>query len=278
MKSTFLQSQTLSISQSALISGLCLQQKHRHSDHVHFDQKRPFCRQPLFYSSQPYILNVTLLNPFSVIGRIENEPQFFVDSMVFSNGRKVNKEEIVRNGDEYNLIRMEFTFSHRLWPWAGWLGVHVFAEEAASKMDIASLCGRIEVEVDVMSSQKWSPQRVSIPFCLSMIATPPRSARVLWDQFHSLQYPLGYFPRDDLQSDVDMLDWFGDHIHTNFHSLYDSLRDNGFFVEVLSTDFSCIDPSLYSAVMIVDAEDKFHGDELAKIHSDVLSKVRSPFF
>ena len=49
-----------------------------------------------------------------------------------------------------------------------------------------------------------------------MIPTPPRSKRVLWDQYHNLRYPSGYFPRDNLKMKNDPLDWNADHIHTNF--------------------------------------------------------------
>ena len=30
----------------------------------------PFCRQPLYHTSQPYVFNFTVLNPFSVVGEI----------------------------------------------------------------------------------------------------------------------------------------------------------------------------------------------------------------
>ena len=35
--------------------------------------------------------------------------------------------------------------------------------------------------------------------CLPAHPLPCREKRVLWDQFHSIRYPPGYFPRDDLQ-------------------------------------------------------------------------------
>ena len=39
--------------------------------------------------------------------------------------------------------------------------------------------------------------------------TPLRPYRLLWDQFHSLRYPAGYFPRDNLLMKNDPLDWYG---------------------------------------------------------------------
>ena len=33
------------------------------------------------------------------------------------------------------------------------------------------------------------------------------SKRILWDQFHNLRYPPGYFPRDNLRMKNDPLDW-----------------------------------------------------------------------
>lgn len=38
--------------------------------------------------------------------------------------------------------------------------------------------------------------------------TPLRPYRLLWDQFHSLRYPAGYFPRDNLLMKNDPLDWY----------------------------------------------------------------------
>ena len=33
------------------------------------------------------------------------------------------------------------------------------------------------------------------------------SQRILWDQYHNLRYPPGYFPRDNLRMKNDPLDW-----------------------------------------------------------------------
>jgi hypothetical protein len=35
----------------------------------------------------------------------------------------------------------------------------------------------------------------------------------------------GYMPRDNLDIKHDILDWHGDHLFTNFHGLYNYLRD-----------------------------------------------------
>ena len=48
---------------------------------------------------------------------------------------------------------------------------------------------------------------VTLPVRVRIIPTPPRSKRVLWDQFHNLRYPPGYFPRDNLRMKNDLLDW-----------------------------------------------------------------------
>ena len=43
-------------------------------------------------------------------------------------------------------------------------------------------------------------------------------------------------------------------------------------MEVLTTDYSCFHAEDYSTLIIVDNEDKFHEDELKKIHSDILNQ------
>ena len=58
--------------------------------------------------------------------------------------------------------------------------------------------------------------QVKLPLKARVIPPPPRHKRVLWDQFHNLRYPPGYFPRDNLRMTNDPLDWNADHIHTNF--------------------------------------------------------------
>ena len=49
--------------------------------------------------------------------------------------------------------------------------------------------------------------KLKLPLRVKIIPTPPRNKRVLWDQYHSLRYPPGYFPRDNLRMKNDPLDW-----------------------------------------------------------------------
>ncbi len=56
-----------------------------------------------------------------------------------------------------------------------------------------------------------------------------------------MRYPPAYIPRDSLEVRNDILDWHGDHPHTNFHALFDALRDAGFFLEVLGSPLTCFD-------------------------------------
>jgi membrane-bound transcription factor site-1 protease len=123
-----------------------------------------------------------------------------------------------------------------------------------------------------------SPASVSellIPFRVAVIAPPPRARRVLFDQFHSLRYPSGYFPRDNLDVKNDMLDWNGDHLHTNFRQLFVAMRQRGYFVDVLGRDFTCFDARLYGTFMIVDPEDEFAAVERAKLVHDVHARGMS---
>ena len=48
---------------------------------------------------------------------------------------------------------------------------------------------------------------IKLPVRVVITPTPPRSKRILWDQFHNLRYPSGYFPRDNLKMKNDPLDW-----------------------------------------------------------------------
>ena len=48
---------------------------------------------------------------------------------------------------------------------------------------------------------------IKLPIRVKIIPTPHRSKRILWDQYHNLRYPPGYFPRDNLRMKNDPLDW-----------------------------------------------------------------------
>ncbi|CAI5469904.1 unnamed protein product [Closterium sp. Yama58-4] len=183
----------------------------------------------------------------------------------------------------------------------------------------------------------------SLPLRVAIMPTPARHRRVLWDQFHNVRYPPGYIPRDsldvrndtgttlfllllsaslpllclsppplpyrdslDVRNDIldwhgdhphtnfhglfsalrewgftlevlrdsldvrnDILDWHGDHPHTNFHGLFAALREWGFTLEVLGSPLTCFDVREYGALLMVDMEEEYHADEIAKLHHDV---------
>ena len=56
-----------------------------------------------------------------------------------------------------------------------------------------------------------------------------------------MRYPPAYIPRDSLDVRNDILDWHGDHPHTNYHNMYDALRAAGYFLEILGSPLTCFD-------------------------------------
>lgn len=73
---------------------------------------------------------------------------------------------------------------------------------------------------------------------------------MLWDQFHSLRYPPAYIPRDSLDVRNDILDWHGDHPHTNYHDMFNALRSAGYFLEVLGSPLTCFDASQVMPLLV----------------------------
>lgn len=110
---------------------------------------------------------------------------------------------------------------------------------------------------------------VSFPIRIKIIPKPPRNKRILWDQYHSLRYPPGYLPRDNLKIKSDPLDWRADHIHTNFKDMYAHLRNAGYYIEVLGNPFTCFDAKNYGTLLIVDPEEEFFDEEITKLKDDV---------
>lgn len=66
----------------------------------------------------------------------------------------------------------------------------------------------------------------------------------------------------------DPLDWNGDHIHTNFKDMYQHLRNSGYYLEVLGSPLTCFDAREYGTLLIVDPEEEFFPEEVAKLKKD----------
>ena len=47
------------------------------------------------------------------------------------------------------------------------------------------------------------------------------------------------------------------------------LRSHGYFVEILSEDYTTFDAALYSVLLVVDSEEEFFDEEVSKIAADV---------
>ncbi|KAG9475255.1 hypothetical protein GDO78_003612 [Eleutherodactylus coqui] len=214
----------------------------------------PYCSQPIYYGGMPTIVNITILNGMGVTGRIVDKPDW--------------QPYLPHNGDN---IEVAFSFSSVLWPWSGYLAISIsVAKKAASWEGIAQ--GHVMITVASPEENENGDDQfstVKLPIKVKIIPTPPRSKRVLWDQYHNLRYPPGYFPRDNLRMKNDPLDWNGDHVHTNFRDMYQHLRSMGYFIEVLGSPFTCFDASQYGTLLMVDSEEEFFPEEISKLRRDV---------
>ncbi|WZZ38663.1 hypothetical protein YC2023_034922 [Brassica napus] len=215
----------------------------------------PFCRQPLYAGAMPVIFNTTILNGMGVIGYIEGPPTWHAAN------------------EEGNLLSIHFKYPDVIWPWTGYLAVHMQIKE-----DGAQFTGEIEGNVTVKvysppAPRETGPRRstCTLQLKLKVIPTPPRAKRILWDQFHSIKYPPGYIPRDSLDVRNDILDWHGDHLHTNYHIMFNMLRDAGYYIETLGSPLTCFDAQQYGTLLMVDLEDEYFPEEIEKLRYDVIN-------
>ncbi|XP_043793205.1 membrane-bound transcription factor site-1 protease [Apis laboriosa] len=214
----------------------------------------PYCTQAVYHTGMPTIVNITIINGLGVSGHVTE----FIWHPYTGNG----------NGER---IDVSITHSDVLWPWSGWLAVAITVPPSARGWQgIAQ--GHISVTIESPPSdgeEKVRQSKIELPLKAKVIPTPPRHKRILWDQFHNLRYPPGYFPRDDLRAKNDPLDWNGDHIHTNFKDMYQHLRNAGYYLEVLGAPFTCFNAKNYGTLLIVDSEEEFFPEEVAKLRRDV---------
>lgn len=168
----------------------------------------PYCTQPLYYTSIPIIINVTVLNGLAVFGTVANDPIWY--PYISDNG---------------NYLDVSISYSKILWPWSGWMAIKLSVSQSIPKDWSGTAAGHIEFVVESAGSNFT----VNLPLRVAIIPPPPRIRRILWDQYHNLRYPSGYFPRDNLNIKNDPLDWNADHIHTNFKA---SMAKTKYFVYI----------------------------------------------
>ncbi|XP_045458045.1 membrane-bound transcription factor site-1 protease [Melitaea cinxia] len=212
----------------------------------------PYCTQPLYYSAQPTIANVTVINGLGVAGKVT----------------KVSWHPHLPYG---GILSVAVDFIDILWPWSGWLAISFSVLESGANFD-GTVEGHVNITIesfDVVFDFVMKNTTLMLPIRARVIPVPVRGRRLLWDQFHSLRYPGGYFPRDDLRAKHDPLDWHADHIHTNFRDMYRRLREHGFYLEVMGSPLTCIDTSLYGALLLVDPEDEYFPEEMAALKKAV---------
>uniref|UniRef100_A0A182M3P4 Membrane-bound transcription factor site-1 protease n=1 Tax=Anopheles culicifacies TaxID=139723 RepID=A0A182M3P4_9DIPT len=222
------------------------------------DYMWPYTTQSLYYSAMPIIANVTILNGMGVIGRVINRPTWHP----YSN-------------EHGELLNVSISYSEQLWPWSGWMAVHIGVNEAGRLFEgIAQGHITLTVQSPAEGENEREPRNGTVSFAIKVriIPQPPRQKRILWDQYHSLRYPPGYLPRDNLKIKSDPLDWRADHVHTNFKDMYTHLRNAGYYVEVLGAPYTCFNASYYGTLLVVDPEEEFFPAEIAKLREDVLDR------
>lgn len=213
----------------------------------------PFCTQPLYAGALPTIFNATILNAMGVTGTLLGKPSWIPDN------------------EAGELLHVDFAYSDVIWPWSGYLAIFFAVHSGGSNFDGVAT-GFIKFVVVSPPGLGESEERrcqVTVPVKLRIIPTPARKHRVLWDQYRNIRYPPAYIPRDSLEFKSDLLDWHGDHLHTNFHGFYDALRSNGYYVETSGHPLTCVNTSQYGTLIITDPEDEFHEAELSKVYHDV---------
>eukprot|EP00854_Cymbomonas_tetramitiformis_P002702 gene2702-3476_t len=212
----------------------------------------PYCKTPLYAGAMPVILNTTVVNGMGLTGWIEGEPEWVA-------------------GQYGKLMDVRFEYSSSLWPWTGFLALYLRVKKEGEFFS-GVVQGTVKFTVVSPPARGETRQRrsiVELPLKLNVIPTPSRRNRLLWDNYHSVRYPPSYLPRDSLDVRQDILDWNGDHPHTNYHDMFNHLRDAGYFVEMLGSPFTCFDAKNYAAVLLVDSEEEFHMEEVEKLHRDI---------
>ena len=222
----------------------------------------PYSSQPLYKNSMPTIFNITLLNGISNIKGLELKGWEWTDS---------NLPKLMLDIDiDTNINRTKDTLFFY------YIGIfiniihdfQIFNE----KQKILQIFGVLRLNLAYKhDNETFHSIILDFPLNFDFIKTPPREKRLLWDQFHNMKFPeSNYIPRDSLTNYDYPYEWHGDHPYTNFYELFNLIRSQGYYLEILRGSYNCFDSSNYVALLIVDPEDMFSEKEIEKIEYDVI--------
>ena len=193
----------------------------------------PWCTQLLFSTSQPILANITILNSMGVVGKIIRleweevyQKSHTVDRSDMENPvpvpvvTYVNLEEdesLISDGVATLLLHggvltVKVQCNVLLWPWSGYLAVSVSVSSTQSDF-VGTVQGVLRVTVDSSASGgglqyeqressildgRQSIGSAALTIDMEVSQPPERRRRVLWDVFHTMNYPSAYVPKDDL--------------------------------------------------------------------------------
>lgn len=173
----------------------------------------PFCDSNLFQTSQPLLMNLTILNSIVAtsgiyrIEYVETTDKFgeSFDGISFSLQRDKSKHHRVTLRG--NVLVVKADFEDIIWPWSGFMGLSVSLNNYLTNYQ-GNVSGLLTIYVgDVMihsSNSKmfmkysdWNEdQKASFQLDINVISPPHRKQRILWDIYHSLSYPSPFVPND----------------------------------------------------------------------------------
>lgn len=229
----------------------------------------PYSLQPLYEGAIPTIVNISLINSLN-------------HNVVI---KKVEWHSITSTA---SAIEVSLAKESHLLPYFGHLGlvIRIIPGEISNNLhSILEVRGNIKVFLEAKEEgaglesgnskedDELEKDYFNILCNFEVTATPPREKRILWDQFHNLNFPdAGYIPRDSLINFDYPYDWLGDSPFVNFLWMYQVLRENGYFLEILRGSFECFDAINYGMLLIVDPEEKFSESEIQKLEKDIMMK------
>jgi membrane-bound transcription factor site-1 protease len=203
----------------------------------------PYCSQPIYYSAISTIVNITILNALSVKASIIESVNwlfefekfiltfFFAYFISFNEIKPIWHPSLATNG---KYLKISFAYSNDLWPWSGHIAVVINVNKEATNFDgIVDGLIKIKIESVIKNGKNGFINKKTehlLYLKAKIIPTPPRQQRLLWDQFHNLRYPTGYFPRDDIKLKNEPLDWMSDHVlYFKFDSILKLIKNCNFF-------------------------------------------------
>lgn len=243
-----LNSNTMLESFSAYTPHFSIHPQHLNLSH---DSWFPFNLQSLCFRGAAITVNCTLMNPFR-----SEYIQSHSALIIYTCDGEGDGGDCKSSSPSVPILSINVMVSKNFNRPFSWISFH-FSTTAEFKSPIRG-------NIMLLFNLSTQTQALRIPFDVRVDSSPDKKGFILWDQYHSISYPIRIATSDEnADSSINSFpfDHLGDHLSTNYLDLFLNLKARNYHVDSLTERLQKHHASTYGTLILCDVERDLTAEE-----------------